>query len=229
MQFGWSEIIFPKNILSINSFYQSAVRMKIWERQWTNFHVKCQIWRHASSPCFKAVGASPKLYSIAHISMCKRDYWGHEIGPSILVNNNASGGSGNTVHLCDVIHSQLVWCTVDIANPFTMNVITGLTCSDFHVDIVVSCMIDSSKFHTKTMTFIHLYHHSKCHEPILVNQLTQRKVCLMWLICKMTHIMNKTHNIHGFPTILHVKCTTVTFSPDNRKLWIHWYSIKFMS
>ncbi len=30
-----------------------------------NFHVKCQIWRHASSPCFKAVGTSPKLYSIA--------------------------------------------------------------------------------------------------------------------------------------------------------------------
>ncbi len=35
-----------------------------------NFHVKCQIWRHASSPCFKAVSASPKLYSIAHKSMC---------------------------------------------------------------------------------------------------------------------------------------------------------------
>ncbi len=35
-----------------------------------NFNVKCQIWRHASSPCFKAVGASPKLYSITHKSMC---------------------------------------------------------------------------------------------------------------------------------------------------------------
>ncbi len=35
-----------------------------------NFDVKCQIWRHASSPCFKAVSASPKLYSIAHQSMC---------------------------------------------------------------------------------------------------------------------------------------------------------------
>ncbi len=35
-----------------------------------NVHVKCQILRHASSPCFKAVGASPKLYSITHKSMC---------------------------------------------------------------------------------------------------------------------------------------------------------------
>ncbi len=34
------------------------------------FHVKYQIWRHASSPCFKAVHESPKLYSIAHKSMC---------------------------------------------------------------------------------------------------------------------------------------------------------------
>ncbi len=34
------------------------------------FDVKCQICRHASSPCFKAVGASPKLYSIVHKSMC---------------------------------------------------------------------------------------------------------------------------------------------------------------
>ncbi len=33
------------------------------------FDVKCQIWRHVSSPCFKAVRASPKLYSIAHKSM----------------------------------------------------------------------------------------------------------------------------------------------------------------
>ncbi len=36
-----------------------------------NFHIKCQIWRHASSPCFKAVGASTKLYYIAHKSMCR--------------------------------------------------------------------------------------------------------------------------------------------------------------
>ncbi len=35
------------------------------------FHVKCQIWRHASSPCFKAVGTSTKLYSISHKSMCE--------------------------------------------------------------------------------------------------------------------------------------------------------------
>ncbi len=31
-----------------------------------NFDVKCQIWRHASFPCLKAIGESPKLYSIAH-------------------------------------------------------------------------------------------------------------------------------------------------------------------
>ncbi len=34
-----------------------------------NFHVKCQIWRHASSQCFKAVRASPKLDYIAHKSI----------------------------------------------------------------------------------------------------------------------------------------------------------------
>ncbi len=34
------------------------------------FQVNCQIWRHASFPCFKAVRTSPKLYSIAHKSMC---------------------------------------------------------------------------------------------------------------------------------------------------------------
>ncbi len=39
------------------------------EEEVDNFHVKYQKWRHASSPCFKAVGASPKLYSIAHKSM----------------------------------------------------------------------------------------------------------------------------------------------------------------
>ncbi len=33
------------------------------------FDIKYQIWRHASSPCFKAVCASTKLYSIAHKSM----------------------------------------------------------------------------------------------------------------------------------------------------------------
>ncbi len=35
-----------------------------------NFQVKCQTWRHTSSPCFKAVGASSKLYSVAHKLMC---------------------------------------------------------------------------------------------------------------------------------------------------------------
>ncbi len=29
-----------------------------------NFKVKCQIWRHASSPCFKAVGAFTNLQTI---------------------------------------------------------------------------------------------------------------------------------------------------------------------
>ncbi len=32
-----SEIILPKNILSTNSFYQSAIHMKGWKRQWTIF------------------------------------------------------------------------------------------------------------------------------------------------------------------------------------------------
>ncbi len=43
------------------------------------FHVKCQIWRHASSPCFKAVRASPKLYYIAHKLAC-------ETKPILLLN-----------------------------------------------------------------------------------------------------------------------------------------------
>ncbi len=71
--FSWSEIILPKNILSAKSFYQSAIHMKGWERQCPNmyrFDVKCQISCHASSPCFKAVLASPKLYSITHKLLC---------------------------------------------------------------------------------------------------------------------------------------------------------------
>ncbi len=39
-----------------------------------NIHVKCQIWRHASSPCFKAVCESPKLDSIAHKLMCAHSF-----------------------------------------------------------------------------------------------------------------------------------------------------------
>ncbi len=43
------------------------------------FDIKRQIWRHASSPCFKAVGASPKLYSMAPKSMCggRKTYRAH--------------------------------------------------------------------------------------------------------------------------------------------------------
>ncbi len=52
-----------KFILSVSNSYE-----RLGEAM-NNFHVKCQIWRHASSPCFKAVGASPKLYSITHKSM----------------------------------------------------------------------------------------------------------------------------------------------------------------
>ncbi len=37
---------------------------------WDRFDGKCQIWRHASSPCFTAVLAAAKLYSITHKSMC---------------------------------------------------------------------------------------------------------------------------------------------------------------
>ncbi len=48
------------------------------------FDVKCQIWRQASSPCFKAVGTSPKRYYIAHKSMCQ----GHCRAP----------GSGSLTH-----------------------------------------------------------------------------------------------------------------------------------
>ncbi len=38
------------------------------------FNVKCQIWRHASSPCFKAEFASPKVYSISHKLMWRTTY-----------------------------------------------------------------------------------------------------------------------------------------------------------
>ncbi len=38
------------------------------------FDVKCQICRHSSSPCFKAVRASPKLNSITHKSMCSAHF-----------------------------------------------------------------------------------------------------------------------------------------------------------
>ncbi len=54
----------------ISKFILSVSNLHEWlEEAMDNFDIKCQIWRHASSPCFKAVGASPKLYSIAHKSM----------------------------------------------------------------------------------------------------------------------------------------------------------------
>ncbi len=63
------EHFISKFILSVNNLHE-----RLGEAI-ARFDVKCQIWRHASCPCFKAVGASPKLYSITHKSM----WWVWEI------------------------------------------------------------------------------------------------------------------------------------------------------
>ncbi len=55
-----------KVILSVSNWHERLREAEICYR----FDVKCQIWRHDSSPCFKAVLASPKLYSITHKSFC---------------------------------------------------------------------------------------------------------------------------------------------------------------
>ncbi len=64
-------------------------------------------------------------------------------------------------------------------------VITGLTCSEVHVDIV-SCMIDRWKFHTKTMTLIH----SKCHKPILLERAVH--VASTWIIYMHVSVVKVT-------------------------------------
>ncbi len=55
---------FSKFILSVSNSHE-----RLGETMY-KFHVKCQIWRHTSSPCFKAVRTSPKLYSITQKSIC---------------------------------------------------------------------------------------------------------------------------------------------------------------
>ncbi len=58
-----------ENILLANSFYQSAIRMKVWERQWTILTSNAK-YEDASSPCFKAVDLCISQTILSHTNRC---------------------------------------------------------------------------------------------------------------------------------------------------------------
>ncbi len=88
------EHFFSKFILSVSNSHER------FGETMDTFHIKCQIWRHASSPCFKAEGASPKIYSIFYRPKTR----------GVLVSINCPSVIEGLVYIVKIIlNSMLLW------------------------------------------------------------------------------------------------------------------------